>query len=228
MSQAVDPDPLLGTIVTKEVARVVRNSTILYSVNAVIIILGTRLLTIIFNPYFSGGLLDRVLELFSAGIAIYALTIYVQSRRRQSKNLATHLYILGVSGLCVGTLFFAWGAIQYLSAGYWLRQYYSDNSVAGRNGGEVAVYGTDKLVNIRTSKLVRIGYSIPRTWTYAGIVLIIVGIVFYAQVAFSGPILGYNIGSPFLIDGLALLISWYTEKMYSGGRISIDPAPAKT
>jgi uncharacterized membrane protein HdeD (DUF308 family) len=222
LSQTVPSEDLLGQIVKRDVAKAGRSSTIVYLVNAVIIILGGRIISTIFAPYSSIGFLENLLELLVTGVAVYAIIVHIRTRSRQSKNLGVHLYILGVLGLCMGTLFSSWGAVQYLSGGYWLRQYYSGSSPkAGVNGGEVAVYGTDKLVNLKTSRLVRIGYSIPRKWRYAGIGLLFAGVVWFVLASFLAQIVAYSIGQILVIDGIVLISTWYAEKIYFGGRIRL-------
>jgi hypothetical protein len=223
LSDPVGPEDLVSQIVKRDVAKAGRSSTILYLVNAVIVILGTGILSAIFAPYFSIGFLEHLLWLLVTGIAIYAIIVYIRTRSRQSKNLGVHFYILGVLGLCTGTLFASWGAVEYLSAGYWLRQYHSSNSTkTGTHEGEIAVYGTDKLVNLKTSKLVRIGYNIPRKWRNAGIGLLLAGVVLYALAYFFAQLLLYSIDQILLIDGIVLVSTWYiSEKMYFGGRIRL-------
>lgn len=221
MSQTVGPEELLGQIVRRDVARVVRSSTILYLVNAVIIILAGRLLSSVFTSYYSDGFLRTLLDFNAAAIAAYAIIVYIWSRSRQSRNLTIHVYILGLLGLAVGTLLFAWGAVQYLSAGYWLRQYYSGSCKSGVDGGDVAVYGTDKLVNIKSSRLVRIGFDIPRRWTYVGMGLLLAALVSYAVASLLVQVRFYNISFALLIDGIAFLATWYAEKTYGGGRIRL-------
>jgi hypothetical protein len=217
LSQTVPSEDLLGQIVKREVAKAGRSSTILYLLNAMIVILGGRILSTIFAPYSSIGFLEYLLWLFVTGIAVYAIIVYVRARSRQSKSLGVHLYILGVLGLCTGTLLSSWGAVEYLSAGYWLRQYYSSgNPKEGADREEVAVYGTDKLVNLKTSKLIRIGYSVPRKWRYAGIVLLLAGVTSYALAPFLALTLLYGIAQLLLIDGIVFVSTWYAEKIYSG------------
>ena len=222
MSRTVAPEDLLGQIVRRDVVRVVRSSTILYLVNAGIVILAGRVLSSIFTSYYSDGFLGTLFDFYAAAIAVYAVIVYIWSRSRQSRNLASHVYILGVLGLTLGTLLFAWGAVQYLSAGYWLRQYFSGRCKSGVDEGEVAVYGTDKLVNTKSSRLVRIGFDIPRRWRYAGMGLLLAALVSYTvasllvQVRFY-----YNISQALLIDGIAFLATWYAEKTYAGGRIRL-------
>jgi hypothetical protein len=226
LSQTPGPEDLLGQIVNRDVAKAARSSTILYLVNAVLVILGSRILSAIFAPYVSIGFLENILQLLAAGLALYAIVVYVRTRSRQSKTLGAHFYALGVLGLCMGALLASWGAVEYLSAGYWLRQYYSrSNPKAGADKGEVAVYGTDKLVNLKTSRLVRIGYSIPRKWRYAGIGLLLGGIAWYGVSSSLALPLAYSIGQIALIDGVAFVSTWYAEKMY-GGRIRL-PADFK-
>ena len=221
MSRTVAPEDLLGQIVRRDVVRVARSSTILYVVNAGIIILAGRVLSSIFTSYYFNGFLGTLLDFYVAAIAIYAIIVYIRSRSWQSKNLAIHVYILAVLGLTVGTLLFAWGAVQYLSAGYWFRQYYSGRAKSAVDRGEVSVYGADKLVNIKSSRLVRIGFDIPRRWTFAGIGLLLAALVWYVIASLLVQLRFYNISQAFLIDGIAFLTTWYAEKTYGGGRIRL-------
>jgi hypothetical protein len=196
LSDPVGPEDLVSQIVKRDVSKAGRSSTILYLVNAVIVILGSGILSAIFAPYFSIGFLEHLLWLLVTGTAVYAIIVYIRTRSRQSKNLGVHFYILGVLGLCTGTLFASWG--------------------------EIAVYGTDKLVNLKTSRLVRIGYSIPRKWRNAGIGWLLGGVVLYALAYFFAQLLLYSIDQILLIDGIVLVSTWYiSEKMYFGGRIRL-------
>ena len=221
MSRTVAPEDLLGQIVRRDVVRVVRSSTIIYLVNAGIVILPGRVLPSIFTSYYSDGFLGTLFDFYATAIAVYAMIVYIWSRSRQSRNLASHVYILGVLGLTLGTLLFAWGAVQYLSAGYWLRQYFSGRCKSGVDEGEVAIYGTDKLVNTKSSRLVRIGFDIPRRWTFAGIGLLLAALVWYVISSLLVQLRFYNISQAFLIDGIAFLTTWYAEKTYGGGRIRL-------
>ena len=122
------------------------------------------------------------------------------------------------------------GAVQFLSAGYWLRQYHKPGVArSARDGGEVAVYGSDSLVNQKSSRLVRIGWDLPRGWVNAGMGALVIGIVLYyarsvIQVSF-GPIGTSIIGWILFIDGISFVTSLFAQNMGLKGYVRLPPSP---
>ena len=165
----------------------------------------------------------------AASLSLYAMVAFLWARHRQSSALGVHFYILGLLGLSIGAIFFAWGALQFLSAGYWLRQYHKTGVArSARDGGEVLVYGNDSLVNVKSSKLVRIGWDLPRSWTIAGLVALAIGAALYnsgnlVQVSIS-PVSTARIGWILFIDGLSFITILFAQSTGLKGNVRLQPS----
>jgi hypothetical protein len=109
-----------------------------------------------------------------------------------------------------------------------LRQYHKNGVARSGDGGEVAVYGNQSLVNQKTSRMVRIGYDIPRSWFKAGLVALVVGII----LVYSRPLIDLSfglistagIGWILMIDGISFAGSWFTQSMYMKGYVRLPPS----
>ncbi len=225
-------EDVLGRIIKRDVAKTARGAALLYIVNTIIVILFDLALFLVGTPFFlfffrlTGY--EFILDGIATGIAVYAIVAFLWARHRQGAGLGVHFYVLGLLGLSVGAFLFAWGGVQLLSAGYWLRQYHKSGiAISGRDGGEVAVYGSDSLVSQKSSKLVRIGYDLPSSWVKAGMVALVVGIVlFYSRglvQASFGIISTSSIGWLLFIDGLSFVGTIFAQSMYMKGYVRLPP-----
>jgi hypothetical protein len=224
---------LLSQIIRRDVAKAARGAALLYIVNTIIVILFDLAIFLIGTPFFLFWVrltgFEWILDSFATVIAFYAVAAFLWARYKQGAGLGIHFYILGLLGLTVGALLFSWGGVQFLSAGYWLRQYHKSGVArSGIDGGDVVVYGNKSLVNQKSSRLVRIGYDIPRSWIKAGAVALVVGIVLYysrylVQASF-GFISAASIGWILLIDGISLVGSLFAQRMYMQGYVRLPPS----
>lgn len=228
MSQSASGEAL-DRIVQREVSKVARNSTVLYVLNAIAVIVGARVISAIFRGFSYPGQFETFVDGLLSIIALYAVVVFFWTRSRLSRGIGIHFYALGVLGLIGGALLFAFGGVQFLGTGYWVRQFKGEGTPkCARDGGSVVVYGEDSLVCIRCSKLVRIQFDLPRKWTYAGLVMVLAGIawLFLVSVApgvasLTSPV---SVGYVLLIDGISFLGTWLAQFTYlGGGNVRLPP-----
>jgi len=225
-------EDLLGRIIKRDITKAARNATVLYIVNTTIVILFDLALFLAGTPFllffFRLTGYEFILDGIATGIAVYAVVVFLWARHKQGSGLGVHFYVLGFLGLSVGAFLFSWGGVQFLSAGYWLRQYHtSGTAISGRDGGEVAVYGSDSLVSQKSSRLVRIGYDLPSSWVKAGLVALVFGIVLvyarYLVQASFGIISTAGIGWVLFIDGISFAGTVFAQSMYMKGYVRLPP-----
>ncbi len=221
MSQSSSGEAL-DRIVRRDVSKVARTSTILYGLNAVAVIAGARVISAIFRGFSYPGQLETFVDGLVSIITLYAVVVFFWTRSRQSRGMGIHFYVLGVLGLIGGALLFAWGGVQFLGAGYWVRQFKGAGTPkCARDGGSVVAYGEESLVCIRCSRLVRIQFDVPRRWTYAGFVMLLAGIAWLSLVSLApggasltGPV---GLGNLLFVDGISFLGTWFAQLSYLGG-----------
>lgn len=223
----------LARIVSRDVAKAARGAAVLFIVNTIIVVLFDLAFSLLGSPFlyfFTVSGYAWVLDGIAVGFSVYAIIVFLWARHNQGAGLGLHFYTLGLLGLGVGSLLFSWGAVQFLSAGYWLRQYHKTGVArSARDGGEVVVYGGDSLVNQKTSRPVRIGWDLPKGWVNAGLVGLVIGIVLYysrslLQVSF-GPISTSIIGWILFIDGISFVTSLFAQNMGLKGYVRLPPSP---
>src|SRR5207245_3646181 len=168
-----------GRIIRRDAAKAGRGGAILYIVNTVIVILFGLAIFLVGTPFlffFRLSGYELITDSIATAIATYALATFLWARYRQNASRGVHFYVAGFLGLAVGGLLFSWGAWQFLSVGYWLRQYQrSGVARSPRDGGEIVAYGSESLVHKKTSRLVRIGSDYTKKWVYAGVPAAVVG-----------------------------------------------------
>lgn len=229
MATSTSGDDVLSRIISRDVTKAARGAAILYIVNLVGLILIDTVLflagtPIFFFVQFSG--FDPIIDGIAIAITIYALFVFILGKHRQSAQLGAHFYIVGLLGLGVGGLFFSWGGWQFLSIGYWLRSYRKSGVARSpRDDGEIVAYGSESLVNKKTSKLVRIGYDYPKRWVYVGVPAAVVGYaLLFLETSLYGsfwfPIVS-RIRWILLIDGLSFLAMMFTQRAYLGGIVRL-------
>ena len=222
----------LGQIIRRDVAKAARGSAILYIVGTIIAVLFDVTIFLVGSPFFffftvSGY--SWIADGIAACFSLYAIVTFLWARHRQGSGLGLHFYVLGLLGLAGGSLLFSWGAVQFLSAGYWVRQYHKTGMArSARDGGEVVVYGSDSLVNLKSSRLVRIGWDLPRSWINAGLVaLVIGGVLFYSRILTQvsiGPFSMATIGLILFIDGLSFGTTLFAQSMGMKGYVRLPPS----
>ncbi len=228
MSQSSSGEAL-DRIVQRDVSKVARNSTILYVLNAIAVIVGARVISALFRGFSYPGQFETFADGLVSIIALYAIVVFFWTRSRLSRGAGIHFYVLGILGLIGGALLFAFGGVQFLGAGYWVRQFKGAGTPkCARDGGSVVAYGEESLVCIRCSRLVRIQFDIPRKWTYAGVVILLAGIAWLSLVSvvpgvasLTGPV---SLGNVLLIDGISFLGTWFAQLSYlGGGNVRLPP-----
>ena len=220
MSSSTSSEDVLARIIKRDIEKIARNSAILYILNALAYFFWTSVV-VLFGPVEPLSIVDVIL----GGVAAYAILVYLWIRYSQARFLRLHFYLLGLSGLAVGAPLFAWGGIQFLSGARWLRQYRKGGTVRSRRGGgEIIVYGGDRLVDTKSSRLVRIGYDYPKQWSYAGAFLVAVGVLLTSlPLPTSGnAVLAFitRAGLILFIDGVAILTVGL-----AGGIARFSPVP---
>lgn len=138
------------------------------------------------------------------------------------------LYVAGFLGLAAGGLLFSWGAWEFLSIGYWLRQYQKSGVARSpRDDGEIVAYGSESLVNKKTSRLVRIGYDYPKKWVYVGVPAAVFGYVLVSLGNFLAGSIWFTIvksvGWILFIDGVSFVAMMFTQRAYLGGFVRLPP-----
>ena len=233
LSRSGSDADLVDRIFRKELSKALRSASILYLVNAAGIFLIGRGLLFFFPSSPLGGV-ETFLDVYVAAIAIYGVIVYFVSRSRRGSGMRVHSYVLGILGLTGGGVFFAIGAIGFLSAGYWLGQFQGSNGMkCVRDGGEVAAFGQESLVCTKCSKLVKIGLDLPRRWTYTGIGLMITGIALYFTAsivpAFASPSYAYlNVPLILIFDGVILAVEplYFRRTLLGSGYVRMPPQPS--
>ncbi len=220
-----DGENALGRIVRRDVSKAARSSAILYLVSAVLTIVGTRVLSLVWGSSFQ-GLSESVLDIFVGAVAGYAGLVSLRTRSRPAGSIGFHMYALGLLGLSSGAIFNAFGGVGFLSIGYWMRQFHKNVGMrCGRDGGEIVVLGEDSLVCTKCSRLVRIGYNIPRKWSYAGLALLPGGIALYGLTFFApvASVLTYpvNVAGLALLDGVVFLTTIILQRAYFEGYVRL-------
>ena len=221
----------IGHIIRRDVAKAARGAVLLYIVNTTIFILFDLAIFLVGSPFlffFTVRGYSWITDSIATSLSLYAIAAFLWARHRQSSGLGLHFYILGLLAFSLGAIFFAWGALQFLSAGYWLRQYHKTGVArSARDGGEVVVYGIDSLVNVKSSKLVRIGWDLPRSWIIAGLVALATGFVLLnlgSLIQLSiGPVRIVSIGWILLIDGISFITILFAQSVGLKGYVRLPP-----
>lgn len=229
---SISGEDVLAKIIGRDVAKAARGAAILYAVNTIIFALFALTISLVGSPllfFFTVNGYTWIADGIAATFTLYATLAFLRARSNQSSTLGIHFYILGLLGLSIGALLFSWGAVQFLSAGYWLRQYHKTGVArSARDGGEVAVYGRDSLVNVKSSRLVRIGWDLPKNWVNAGLVAFVIGIVLtYSRSVFQvgfGPVSTSLIGWILFIDGISFATTLFAQSMGMKGYVRLPPA----
>jgi len=231
MAVSSSGEDILGRIIRRDAAKAARGGAILYIVNTVIVILFGLVIFLVGTPFlffFRLSGYELITDSIATAIAIYALATFLWARYRQNASRGVHFYVAGVLGLAVGGLLFSWGAWQFLSVGYYLRQYQKSGVARSpRDSGEIVAYGSESLVNKKTSRLVRIGYDYPKKWVYAGVPAAVVGYVLLSLGnSFRGSFwftITTSIGWILLIDGVSFVAMMFTQRAYLGGFVRLPP-----
>ncbi len=228
MSQSSTGEEAFGRIVRSEVSRVVRGSALQYLANAILLVVfGSVWLYL--PSYSPPSLAVNVLSTYQWVVALYAIVVYWWTRSQQNNGLSIHFYLLGLMGLTSSGLFFAFGAVGFLRAGFYRRQFQQGQRPrCVRDGGSIAIFGDKSLVCTTCSRLMKIGYELPRRWNYMGVILLLAGIALYSLATISPTIAGaaylpLNIPVLLLLDGIALLSPLYFQRMYLPGRVRLPP-----
>ncbi len=219
-----NPDELLDRIFRKELLSAVRGSAILYIISALGYFL-IRGASTFFLPFsYPRGDIQTVLGALIVASSVYAVVIYLVTRSRQSSGLVVNFYLLGLLGLAEGGFLAVWGAACFLSAGYWTRQHRGSRRMkCTLENGDIVAFGDQRLVCTTCSKLVKIGRDLPRSWTYAGVGLVIAGASTYFLdliVPTLSSLLYTGVNTPLLLvlDGVVLLFDLLLSQMgLSGG-----------
>src|SRR3989442_9734078 len=133
MAMSSSGEDVLGRIISRDVAKAAREAAILYIVNTAIVILFDFTIFLVGTPFlffFRLSGYELITDSIATAIAIYALATFLWARYCQDASRGVHTYVSGFLGLAVGGLLFSWGAWEFLSTGYWLRQY-QKSGVAG-------------------------------------------------------------------------------------------------
>ena len=235
MAMSSSGEDILGRIIRRDAAKAARGSAILYIVNTVIVILFGFAIFLVgtttpFLFFFRLSGYELITDSIATAIAIYALATFLWARYRQDASRGVHFYVAGFLGLAMGGLLFSWGAWEFLSVGYWLRQYQKSGVARSpRDGGEIVAYGSESLVNKKTSRLVRIGYDYPKKWVYAGVPAAVVGYVLLSLGnSFRGSFwftIATSLGWILLIDGVSFVAMMLNKRAYLGGFVRLPPDP---
>jgi hypothetical protein len=228
--QSTIGEAIVERILRREVSKAVRGSTILYIINAIGFLLIGRV-SIFFLSFSILGQAELVLEGYVGAIALYAVVVYFLTRMRSRAGRGVHFYLLGLLGLTGGGLLFIFGSIGFLSAGYWSRQFRGTSGMkCVKDNGNVVAFGQESLACTKCSRLVRIGFDLPRRWVYGGIGLLLAGIILYFSTLVV-PTLASLISTPLNIplilvfDGALLIFEpLYVQKMvFGGGYVRLPP-----
>jgi len=99
-----------------------------------------------------------------------------------------------------------------------------------RENGDIVAFGDQRLVCTTCSKLVKIGRDLPRSWTYAGVGLIVAGASAYfldliIPTLSSLLYTGVNIPLLLVLDGVVLLFELFFSQMglSGGGYVRLPP-----
>ena len=233
MFQSSPDAELVDRIFRRELSKALRSASILYLVNAAgIFLIGSGLR--FFFPFWPVGQSETFLEVFFAAVAIYGVIAYFLSRSRRGAGLRAHAYVLGILGLTGGGIFFALGAIGFLSAGYWLGQFQGSSGMkCVRDGGEVVAFGQESLVCRRCSKLVKIGLDLPRRLTFTGLGLINTGVALFLLASIMPVFAGLfyasvNVPLVLILDGVFLSLEplYLQRTLFGGGYVRLPPDPS--
>jgi len=108
-----------------------------------------------------------------------------------------------------------------------LRQYQKSGVArSSLDNGEIVAYGSESLVNRKTSRLVKVGYNYPRKWVYAGLPAIVFGyVVISLGYLFAGSFWFTairSIGWILLIDGISFVTMMFLQRQV-GGFVRLPP-----
>jgi len=231
MTMSSSGEDILGRIISRDAAKAARGGAILYIVNTVIVILFGLAIFLVGTPFlffFRLSGYELITDSIATAIATYALATFLWARYRQNASRGVHFCIAGFLGLAAGGLLFSWGAWEFLSVGYWLRQYQKSGVARSpRDGGEIVAYGSESLVNKKTSRLVKIGYDYPKNWVYVGVPAAAVGYMLVSLGnAFRGSFwftIATSIGWILLIDGVSFVAMMFAQRAYLGGFVRLPP-----
>src|SRR2546425_4530776 len=231
MTMSSSGEDVLGRILSRDVTKAAREAAILYTVNTGIVILFDFAIFLVGTPFlffFRLSGYELIIDSILTSIAVYALATFLWARYRQNASRSVHFYVAGFLGLAMGGLLFSWGAWEFLSVGCWLRQYQKSGVARSpRDGGEIVAYGSESLVNKKTSRFVRIGYDYPKKWVYAGVPAAAVGYVLVSLgSSFRGSFwftITTSIGWILLIDGVSFVAMMFNQRAYLGGFVRLPP-----
>jgi Ca2+/Na+ antiporter len=231
MAMSSSGEDVLGRIISRDVAKAAREAAILYIVNTAIVIVFDFAIFLVGTPFlffFRLSGYELITDSIATAITLYALATFLWARNRQNASRGVHFYLAGFLGLAVGGLLFSWGGWEFLSTGYWLRQYQKSGIARSpRDGGEIVAYGSESLVNKKTSRLVKIGYDYPRKWSYVGVPAAVIGYVLLALGnSFRGSFwftITSRTGWILLIDGVSFVAMMVNQRAYLRASVRLPP-----
>jgi hypothetical protein len=223
--QQVSPDPVLE-LVRRDVLKVIQKSFLIYLAASALFALALGTLSFVFGE--AGYPWTGYQEILGFTIALSVGIIYLWAKRKSSRGLGIHFYILGVLGLSMGGFVFGWGGFSLLSAGYYERQASKcQGCKCWRDGGDLVVVGGETLACLKCSRKIRIGFDAPKLWNRLGLVGIVTGIVLVSLYdllpSTPGALLIIFLGYLLFSDGLILsILPLYQPSLGGYVRIPVD------
>jgi hypothetical protein len=220
--QGVSGDPV-SALVQGQIPRIVRNTFFSYLANAVIVVVVTSAVGLLFGS--TATSLSGLFEIVGFIIAGYAAIVYVWTKLRLSRGLAIQFYILALLGMSQAGLLYSLAAHGYASAGYWLRQSLSDRPCRCTNDrGEVVAFANKYLACLSCSRKLIVGSDGPKLWKRLGNAVLAAGILLYAfEVLLTGLAtvpLNY-LAWLLLVNGVAFSFPELGSRMSSGRNVRL-------
>ncbi len=222
------PEDPVSAIILRDIPTIARNGFLCYLGNALILVLVTNAVTIVFGS--TATLYNGFFEVFGFFITGYAGLAWAWARIKPSKVLFGLFYLVSFLGILQAGVLYSIGAYQLASGGYWLKQTWSKHACkCTHDKGEVASVADKYLACIKCSRKLNVGYDIPKVWTRLGNAALLLGLALYVLSALTSSLSGNapltNLTWLLLINGFVFSFGTFSSRMQSGRFAHLPPNP---
>ena len=183
------PQDPVSAIILGATPRIARTAFLYFLGNAIVLLLVTNAVTIIFGSTsfpFTG-----FFEIYGFIVTIYAGVVWAWTRFKPSKGLSNQFYLLALLGIAEASVIGSAAAYKLVSSGYWMKQAWSQQACrCTYDNGEVVSVEGRTLACSKCCRKLRVGFDLPTVWTRMGNIALALGIVLYAMTALLPSLFG--------------------------------------